>query len=138
MSAFIVYDAASGRILRTGTASESQAARQADAAAGERLLLELTADDVTEYIEVVAGQVLARPAMGALADTLTIAGNGVAVCMVTQIPPGVMARVTGGGTHTEVPVEDGWAAITIDAPGRFQLTLSGFPQLPQTFEITAT
>lgn len=138
MSAYIVYEGATGRILRSGTASEAQAGLQADPSAGERLLLEMTADDMTQYIDVVAGQVLDRAPMAAIIDKTTLVAEGADTCTITQIAAGVMARVEGGDTFADVVITDHVLLLDVDSPGVYRVTLSGFPYLTQSFEITAT
>lgn len=136
VTAFVVCDAVTGEILRTGTAPESMVAAQVQA--GETLMVGLTANDATQRVNVVTGAVIDKFALAATIDKTTVTANALDTCTITNIPSATHARIlVREEPLASVDVNDGVLVLTFDTPGAYTLELSAFLWLPQTFEITA-
>lgn len=125
MSAYLVYDVASGEILRSGTAPAAQHALQA-IEPGEAVLSE-AGDDASEYVDLATLGVTARQAM---TPATTITTGQVEI---TGLP--LPCTIAWEGQEAEVT--DGIATIDFDEPGDYALTIRARPQyLDHTLELT--
>lgn len=114
---FLVYDNATGHILRTGCCPDDHLGMQASA--GETAI-EGEADDAMHYIR--DGLVTDKMAIAATLSGTTISG--------LPIP----ATVTVEGVRYDVT--DGVAELSFNLPGTYQVKVEALHYLPKTFEIT--
>ncbi len=128
---WIVYDPASGRILRTGRSqTEERALAQAD---GGAIILGATADDVNEY--VLDGEIVPRPTLAGF-DKLTILADDEDVATIT-LPVGT--QVQFDGQTYEIAEGDQDFEFAADVAGSY--TIKIFPPWPYydaTYTIEAT
>jgi len=131
MSNIVVFDSMSGEILRTGHVHTYMAAMQAQV--GETVI-EGTANDATQYI--LAGVVTDKPQLALTPDKTTVIADGVDVSTTLSVPNPTNVVITGPANDS-FQVTDGSLELTFDTAGTYTVTLSAFPYLDQTIEITA-
>jgi hypothetical protein len=135
MSAYTIYDAATGEIRRIyeGPSPDAQVA------AGEAYLAGRWSD--VEY-RVDVGQprpvATAKEQPSTTIDTQMVPADGVTALTVGAIPVGTLARVVGPGVNTKALVQDGSLALTFDTPGGYRLRLTHSLYLPREYAINAT
>lgn len=124
---YVVHDK-HGAILRVVRCPKIQAAIQA--VDGENII-EGSANDETQYVK--DGQIIDRPANPAIADKAMIAADDMDTCSITNIPIGSEVSVEGQA----YTVNDSEFEFSVDQPGEYQITVTGFPYMPATFTIEA-
>lgn len=125
MTAFVVYTAASGEIVRTGTAPATMVALQAQT--GEEVL-EGDAVPGEDYVDLSG-----TPAIAAK----TTLGISVTDDTISSIPAGTLVSCRALGISSVV--NDGTAVIEADVPGTWEVTLSNSPAyIEETVEVTTT
>ena len=126
---FCVYDAATGRIVRTGRSQNEE--RALAQGMGNPVLLNVTADDANDY--VVDATVVPRPELPGF-DRETILANGVDVATIA-LPVGAVVTHEG----TDYTIDDGSFEFAADVPGTYTLVISNvWPAFDETFTIEAT
>lgn len=119
----VVFDEASGEIIRTGYAPIGQVHLQAgpgeDVIPGE-------ADDTTQYVDLDTLAVASKPEM-----SVTVDGT------VVVAPPGVKFSVSGPAFTEGVADGTGTLQFNFDEPGEYTVRLELFPYLPAEVTIHA-
>lgn len=134
-TSFIVYDAASGRIKRTGVAMGADGGgslASAQAGSGEAVITGVTADPRTEYVDTSTGQIVPRPVMGLSIDKTSIAADSVDKATITGIPAGALYIIPS--RRLSGVVNDGFLEITSAVAGAFDVVIELFPY--QTWSVT--
>lgn len=138
MKAYIVYDATTGAILRTGTVQDHLLDFLPNF--GEAVMAAQARDDI-QFVDVsVPGKpvILLKPALGATPDKTTVLADGVDVVTISGLPDPTSFTLTGSGVQDSGTVTDGVLALTFDTPGKYQIELRAMNKLPQQVEINAT
>lgn len=135
---FIVYDASTGLIKRIGSAMAADGGAgmaSAQAGAGEAVLVGVSANPETDYVDVATGTIKPRPALSLTIDKTTIAADGVDAATISGIPAGARYAILGtslGGT-----VNDGTLEVTSTKKGRMEVIIEHPPAIPWRKEILA-
>ena len=125
---FVVFDLASGRIKRTGVAMDagggaSAAASQAEA--GEGVLVGVTANPMTQYVDTSSNSVVARPSLILSIDKTTIVADGVDTATITGIPANATFAIPS--RKLSGVISDGVLEVTSNVAGAFDVIVELFP-----------
>lgn len=132
---FVVFDPASGRILRHGRihCGEPQH-RQRQLAAqilpGEAVIVGIGAAE-THYVR--EGQVFERPILPAAIDRTRIRADGRETCQLLNLPSGTTATVRGRAAV----IDDGVFEFTTTMPGRYEVALACWPHRDRVVTLEA-
>lgn len=130
---YLKYRTDTGEIIATGTCSnEEHCFLQMEDAENEHILLDVSADDATQWIDA-QGDLADRPLL-AVPETASIAADGIAE-VSGALPPGTLVRFNGA-TATTYGSDFGF---TTDMPGTYVFDFEPpFPYIPRTLTIEAT
>ncbi|SOC45776.1 hypothetical protein SAMN05892877_1182 [Rhizobium subbaraonis] len=130
---YVKYRTDTGEIIATGTCSNQEHCfLQMEDAENEHILLDVSADDATQWIDD-QGELADRPVLD-LPTATSIAADGIAE-VVGALPAGTVVRFNGAAATT-----DGAAfAFTTDMPGTYVFDFEPpFPYIPCTLTVEAT
>ncbi len=123
---FIVYETATGRILRSGICGHLDVVNQAQG--GGETAIEGRASDVTEYFDIVEGVIKSRPVIEATMSKTEIVADGVDELVISPLPIPTTVRVQGN----EVIVMDGSLEFSTSLAGPLDFRLDAFPYQDKT------
>ena len=131
MKYYIVYNA-TGEILRSGVTAPETFSDQAQP--GE-FVMEGKADDELQYIDIPSGQIHLKSTINAVADKLTLIGNGVDSVTISNLPNPTEVDIRGIAEYT---ITDGIFEFTVDAPGSYIIICKSVLHLDKEFDINAS
>lgn len=129
---FLKYRTDTGEILCTGScANEEQAYLQMEDSENEHILIDVSADDATQWVND-EGDIVDRPTLG-VPETALILADGIAE-VKGALPAGTLVRFNGA-----VATTDGSDfGFTTDMPGTYVFDFQPpFPYIPRTLTIEA-
>ena len=130
----VIYDVATGKILRVYDGPADYAVMQAGA--GEAIVFSYPISDADHY--VTQGEVTPRPAQSTIADKAAIQANGVDAITITGAPNGATfaARNLTTGEKLSGPISSG-DTFSSAVAGKFVLTVTQWPYLDWTATVEA-
>lgn len=140
MPHFIIYDQATGQILRSGFASsEDDVALQAR---GDRWAIKDRAYESDRYYveDVNIAWVAERPEQPiSIKGTNIVPADGATPVVFTGVAEGTPIVVTGAGNGVFVLMADGTGVleVTFDWPATYKVSFGGWPQREKSFDAQA-
>ena len=128
---FIVYNESTGEIVRTGTAPPSMVDMQAQT--GE-VVIEGEANDLTQYFDIVLGQIVNKPIIPCSIDKLTLTADNIDSITISNLPNPSTVMIMDEGVWE---ITDGSFEFTIDTIGEYQITCNSSLYLEVGYTINA-
>ncbi|HHS83554.1 MAG TPA: hypothetical protein ENK38_01315 [Gammaproteobacteria bacterium] len=121
---FIVYDKATGRIMRMG---HTQSIKMVSFDKKTQGVIEGAADPDKKYVDTVSKKLKNRPPAIKLKNQRVMA-NGVEKIRFNNIPKNSIARIVGRGDNSVYAyINDGFLELTVDIPGKHIVKIDVFP-----------
>ena len=127
---FVIYNQ-DGQILRTGSCPQSMFALQMIDA--DDFILEGSANDVTQYIDMVTHTVTDKPDITATLNKVELLADGEDSIIINDLP--IPCTVTLDAVDYEVL--DSSFEFTVDLPGEYQIAITALNHIDYSNTVTA-
>jgi len=114
MKNFIIFNKATGKILRTGCCKSEVLLNQINNS--DEAVIEGKADDLIHYIDIITGDILGKPPIDSSINKTSIDADGVDLCIISNLPNPTLIDIEDEGRWEVV---DGVFEFTTETPGEY-------------------